>query len=185
MSMSSYKVSKNVQVTPEQPSMPVADILKTAGEDVPEMFTRVSTNGSLEADPSALPWMDCPVIDMSLLLSSEVEAAEELRKLHSALVSWGCFQLINHGIMESFLDKIRENSKEFFVLPAEERMKYLRAPNDPEGYGNDTVLSRNVPHNWNDRLYLNVYPEDLRRLAFWPQHPSDFRLETLFSPFIN
>lgn len=177
MSMSSYKVTtNNVQVTPELPSLPIVDILETAGEDVLEMFTRESGNRNLAADPSALPWMDCPVIDMSLLLSSsEGEAAEELRKLHYALVSWGSFQLINHGIMESLLNKIRENSKEFFVLPVEERMKYLRAPNDPEGYGNDTVLSRNVPHNWNDRLYLNVYPEDRRRLVFWPQNPSDFR----------
>lgn len=165
-------------IAPEMPSKPVLDILATSGENVPEMFTREAGNRSLAADPSALPWLDCPLIDYSLLSSSSAslaEAAEELRKFHSALVSWGSFQLINHGITDSLLDEVREVSRKFFVLPIEEREKHLRAPNDPEGYGNDTVMSQNVPHNWNDRLYLNVYPEDQRKLRLWPQTPSDFR----------
>ncbi|KNA13524.1 hypothetical protein SOVF_116150 [Spinacia oleracea] len=160
-------------IVPEIPSKPVLDIQVTTGEDVPEIFTRETGNGSLADDPSALPWTDCPVIDFSLLSASS--AGDELRKLHSALVSWGCFQLINHGINDSLLDKVGEVSKGFFLLPSDERNKYSRTPNDPQGYGNDTILSQNVPHNWNDRLYLHVYPQDQRKLNLWPLTPPDFR----------
>ncbi|XP_021861598.2 jasmonate-induced oxygenase 4 [Spinacia oleracea] len=165
-----------MQVAPEIPSKPVQDILASTSEDVPDIFTRDAGKLSLAADSTTLPWMDCPIIDFSLLSSPDaVEAKEELTKLSYALVSWGSFQVMNHGITDSLMDGVREVSKEFFILPAEERKKYLRAANDPEGYGNDTVMSQNVPHNWNDRLYLNVFPEDQRKLGFWPQIPSNFR----------
>lgn len=112
-----------------------------------------------------------PVIDLSLLTSSP----SELDKLKSAVITWGCFQAINHGIDGSFLEKVREISKLFFKLPADEKKKYLREENDVEGYGNDMVLSENQTLDWTDRLYLTVLPQDQQRLQFWPQNPTHFR----------
>ena len=85
------------------------------------------------------------------------------------------FQAINHGIDGSFLEKVREISKLFFKLPADEKKKYMREENDVEGYGNDMVLSENQTLDWTDRLYLTALPQDQQRLQFWPQNPTHFR----------
>nr|GEW11172.1 protein SRG1-like [Tanacetum cinerariifolium] len=112
-----------------------------------------------------------PVIDFSLLNSSQ----SELDKLKSAATTLGCFQVINHGIESSFLEEVREISKLFFKLPADEKKKCLKEQNDVQGYGNETVLSDNQTLDWTDRLYLTVLPQHQRRLQFWPQNPTHFR----------
>ncbi|KAL1299182.1 hypothetical protein HN51_043601 [Arachis hypogaea] len=111
-----------------------------------------------------------PVIDLSLLTSPF-----ELTKLHHALSSWGCFQAINHGMSSSFLDKVREVSKQFFELPKEEKMIYAREPNDMEGYGSDIIYFRDQKLDWTDRIYLKVQPEEQRNFKVWPEKPNDFR----------
>lgn len=77
----------------------------------------------------------------------------------------------------SFLDQVREVSKQFFAQPSEEKMKYLRADDEMEGYGSDMVLYDQQVVDWNDRLYLSVYPEDHQKLEFWPRKPEDFRYQ--------
>ena len=90
-------------------------------------------------------------------------------------------QVINHGLADSFLDKVHEISKQFFALPAEEKLKYARTVDDIYGYGNDSVLSDKQKLDWTDRLYLNVFPEAIRNLKLWPQKPECFRY--IFSAF--
>lgn len=79
----------------------------------------------------------------------------------------------------SFLDKMREVSKQFFDLPKEEKQKYAREPNGIEGYGNDIIYSENQRLDWTDRIYLKVQPEDERNFKVWPLEPNDFRYKFL------
>lgn len=79
----------------------------------------------------------------------------------------------------SFLDKVRDISKQFFELPKEEKQKYAREPNDIEGYGKDVIFSENQRLDWTDRVYLKVQPEDQRKFKVWPQKPNDFRYKFL------
>ncbi|AET03646.1 2OG-Fe(II) oxygenase family oxidoreductase [Medicago truncatula] len=115
-----------------------------------------------------------PIIDIANLTLPST-AQHELLKLQSALHSCGFFLVINHGMTSSFLDKVREVSKQFFELPKEEKQKYAREPNNVEGYGNDTIYSENQRLDWCDRLFLKVHPEDQRNFKFWPLNPIDFR----------
>jgi len=87
-------------------------------------------------------------------------------------------QVINHGMESSFLDKVREVSKQFFQLPEEEKQKCAREPKDAEGYGNDIIYSANQRLDWTDRIYLKVLPEEQRKFKFWPKKPHDFRYST-------
>ncbi|XP_062097736.1 jasmonate-induced oxygenase 4-like [Humulus lupulus] len=141
--------------------------LALQGEEVPENFLYKDGHGG-SAD---VPVMDVPVVDIGLLGTS----AEELEKLKSALSTFGCFQGINHGMSLEYLNQVREITKQFFHLPLEEKQKYLREENDIEGYGNDMVLSDQQKIDWNDRLYLVIYPEDQRKLKLWPENPKLFR----------
>nr|XP_011457663.1 PREDICTED: protein SRG1-like isoform X2 [Fragaria vesca subsp. vesca] len=123
---------------------------------------------------ASVEFMDVPVIDLGLLTPSSI-SMEEFEKLRSALNKWGCFQVVNHGMTPEFLDQVREITKQFFAMPAEEKKKYLRPVDNIEGYGNDMVFSEQQTLDWTDRLYLTVYPPDKRKLKFWPENPKSFR----------
>ncbi|KAL2338437.1 hypothetical protein Fmac_012883 [Flemingia macrophylla] len=126
-------------------------------------------NGNSFGSKDSSAQVPIPIIDLSLLSSEG-----ELEKLKSALSSAGCFQAIGHGMSSSYLDKIREVSKQFFELPEEEKQKYARAVNESEGYGNDIVVSDKQVLDWSYRLSLRVFPENKRRLSLWPKIPTDF-----------
>ncbi|KAG5564279.1 hypothetical protein RHGRI_000472 [Rhododendron griersonianum] len=124
-------------------------------EPPPRYFINESTFGSVDASPPPLP---IPTIDISLLsLPSSGEEA------------------IGHGIPDSYLDKVREVAKQFFLLPMEEKKKYSRGEKDGEGYGGDLVVSEKQVLDWSDRLTLKVLPEDERRPNLWPEFPAEFR----------
>ncbi|CAN6202336.1 unnamed protein product [Urochloa humidicola] len=115
-----------------------------------------------------------PMIDLSML-----PAAAEVTKLQSALQSWGLFLVTNHGIEASLMDAVMGTSRDFFHLPLEEKRKCSNLIGgkrfQPEGYGNDLVLSQDQILDWLDRLLLRVEPEDERNLAYWPKDPESFR----------
>ncbi|KAI3801791.1 hypothetical protein L1987_29906 [Smallanthus sonchifolius] len=139
--------------------------------DCHQLPQRFIHNEDTEYNAGASSPVEIPVIDVSLLTSSPLE----LDKLKSAVITWGCFQAINHGIESLFLEKVCEIGKLFFQLPAEEKKKYLREEDDVEGYGNDMVLSDDHVLDWTDRLYLTVLPKDQQKIQFWPQKPTHFR----------
>lgn len=141
--------------------------------EIPEKF--VHKNGYPQSKVDSVPYMDDFVIDFSLLTSSSPQSDFELAKLQLALSQWGCFQAINHGLTNEFLDKLRQVGKEFFALPPEEKRKYSREINDWDGYGNDTIVSEDQTLDWMDRLYLTVNPQDRRKLKFWPDKPHQLR----------
>ncbi|KAK9706230.1 hypothetical protein RND81_07G112200 [Saponaria officinalis] len=163
----------------ELPATPVQELMKSAVDHIPERYIFPPTNNK---DPcfdtatheSDLPFMDSPVIDLQLILDS---SSDELHKLRSVLCSWGCCQVINHGIEGSEMDKLRSIAKAFFGLDVEEKQKYSRTADWLEGYGNDNV-AEGEPFSWNDRLHLQIYPLPRRNLKFWPHNPPTFR-ETL------
>lgn len=146
--------------------------------EIPEEF--IHKDGVPQANFESLPYMDDLVIDFSLLTSSSFpEADQELRKFHAAVTQWGCFQAINHGMSDEFIDKVFKVGKQFFALPIEEKQKYTREIKAWEGYGNDNIFSEGQTLDWLDRLYLTVHPEERRKLQYWPHNnPPEFR-ETL------
>ncbi|XP_074281417.1 protein SRG1-like [Silene latifolia] len=129
-------------------------------------------------DDIGMSYMEPLLVDYSLLTSSSAhESANELDKFKSELTSWGCFQLINHGIATSFLDELQETSRQFFGLPTECKTKYAMPKDDNNGYdGKNITNSENQQIlDWNEGLTLTVFPEDRRRLQYWPDYPSNFK----------
>ncbi|KAH9605216.1 hypothetical protein KSS87_002862 [Heliosperma pusillum] len=120
-------------------------------------------------------WRDILLVDFSLLFSSLPAVADaELEKLCSALSNWGYFQVINHGMDNSFLQEVFEISKQFFNLPLEEKIKYSSSDEKVQGYAANMGRSRSQTNYWSDRLFLNLQPEDNRKLKFWPDKPANF-----------
>ncbi|XP_052180556.1 protein SRG1-like [Diospyros lotus] len=149
--------------------------LVLGGDEPPALYYSIRDDDATEDDSSS--GSSVPVVDLGILSSSAASAQEyedELQKLKSALHSWGCFQAVGHGISSSFLDKIRGVTREFFQQPMEEKKKYSKTVAEFEGYGADPVPEEGQPLDWSDRLFLDVYPEDLRKLKFWPESPPSF-----------
>ncbi|XP_028760773.1 probable 2-oxoglutarate-dependent dioxygenase ANS isoform X2 [Neltuma alba] len=106
----------------------VQEMSMDGDEPPPQFVVKEHPFGSKQCNSSSES-IHIPIIDVSLLLSSE----QELLQLRSALASSGCFQAVGHGMSSSFLEKVREVAKQFFALPVEEKQKYARAVNESEG----------------------------------------------------
>ncbi|XP_015168244.1 protein SRG1-like [Solanum tuberosum] len=157
-------LSKRVQEMVLHGEEPLGPYICRSGEDV-------------DGKEDIMDTSPIPIIDLNLLSSSTTsdnEREQELEKLRSALSSWGCFQGIGHGIKTSFLDKIRQVSREFFKQPMEEKNKYAKSVDDFQGYGADPVPEQGQSLDWSDRLFLEVFPEDRREYNLWPQIPISF-----------
>ncbi|XP_074281179.1 protein LATERAL BRANCHING OXIDOREDUCTASE 1-like [Silene latifolia] len=156
----------------------IQELTKSNTNQIPERYVVINPNldPSLESNGCVLPWMDSSIIiDLQLLFDFSSPCAEnELLKLRDALSSWGCFQLVNHGVASSLMDQLHSVGKEFFALPLEEKQKYSRTAEWFEGYGCD-VVSKDQPINWNDRLHLRIHPPQQRNLKLWPEIVPNFR----------
>ncbi|KAF5472396.1 hypothetical protein F2P56_009118 [Juglans regia] len=135
---------------------------------------------SHECNTTSFPTL--PTIDMEKLIIGETTDLDQLDKLHSACKAWGFFQLVNHGVSSSLLNKLNKEIEEFFKLPLEEKMKYKVRPGDVEGYG--TVIrpkARNL--DWGYRFYMTINPIHRRKPYLFPELPPSLRntLESYFS----
>ncbi|KAK9688652.1 hypothetical protein RND81_09G001100 [Saponaria officinalis] len=144
------------------------------GLDVPDEF--LYQKGFPGATDAPLMWSDNLLIDFDLLSSSSPSANYELAKFYSALTTWGCFQVKNHGMEKELLEEVIQVTKQFFKLPLEEKMKSSSTSyGELQGYSTDAICKMNQPTNWNDRLFLILHPKDNGNPLMWPQQPHRFR----------
>lgn len=112
---------------------------------------------------------------MQSLLQSEDVTNSELQKLHFACKEWGFFQLINHGVSISLLERVKLGIKDFFDLPMEEKNKFGQEPGDVEGYGQAFVTSEEQKLDWADMFYMVMRPKNLRKPQYFPKLPTPIR----------
>ncbi|PON84996.1 Oxoglutarate/iron-dependent dioxygenase [Trema orientale] len=100
----------------------------------------------------------------SLLLSETADL--ELEKLHSSCKDWGVFQLVNHGVSPSLMEKLNHEIEAFFKLPMEEKLKYKIRPGGFEGYG---IRTDHKKLDWGDRMYMITNPINRRSPYLFPE----------------
>ncbi|XP_060973821.1 protein SRG1 isoform X1 [Cannabis sativa] len=122
---------------------------------------------------------DFPVINfqnLSLPISHNSQLYQsELTKLHLACKNWGFFQLVNHSVSNSVVEKMKEEVKKLFELPIEEREKLWQRPGEVEGFGHTFVFNDEQKVNWKDDLFLFILPHALRNPNLFPKLPSSLR----------
>ncbi|CAA0810623.1 Gibberellin 3-beta-dioxygenase 3 [Striga hermonthica] len=79
------------------------------------------------ADSSESAQYSVPVIDLT--------APDVVGLVGNACREWGVFQVINHGVPLGLFDEVEAHSKRLFGLPAQQKHKVLRLPNESTGYG--------------------------------------------------
>ncbi|KAA8519575.1 hypothetical protein F0562_013801 [Nyssa sinensis] len=150
----------------------VQELAKESLPTVPSRYVRPHQDPPITSGTVTFP--DVPIIDMESLICGDVMEIE-LKKLDSACKEWGFFQLINHGVSTSLLEKVRIEIQEFFNLPLEEKQKLWQEPGDVEGFGQAFVVSEEQKLDWGDLFFLTTLPSYLRKPRLFPNLPLPFR----------
>jgi isopenicillin N synthase-like dioxygenase len=168
------EVNKEEEIPIYASSLPVPNVqelVRQNPENIPERYIRDEYEMMKSSEKTHSSY-EIPIIDLSLLSKSNVD---ELNKLDMACKNWGFFQVINHGVANEVLDKMKTSTGEFFDLPIEEKNKYSTPANDIQGYGHSYVVSEEQKLDWTDSLVLVTFPYKFHRLQFWPNRPNDYK----------
>ena len=120
-----------------------------------------------------------PTIDLTEIESEdEVVRAKCHETLKKAAEEWGVMNLVNHGIPEELLNRLRKAGETFFALPIEEKEKYAndQESGNVQGYGSKLANNASGQREWEDYFFHLVFPEDKRDLSAWPKTPEDYML---------
>ncbi|XP_057832896.2 oxoglutarate-dependent flavonoid 7-O-demethylase 1 [Cryptomeria japonica] len=149
------------------------DLVQTLHEN---QLKEVPARYILPSDQRPVPAIEAPqsipVIDLA------AHHSEIVTQIAKASEDWGFFQVINHGIDLSLLERIKRVSQEFFDLPLEEKRK--QCPVRPgtrmlEGYGRFFDISDDTVLDWVDALVHYVYPPSVMAVEHWPKTPHTYR----------
>ncbi|KAJ7978980.1 2-oxoglutarate (2OG) and Fe(II)-dependent oxygenase superfamily protein [Quillaja saponaria] len=155
----------------------VQELAKEPLSTVPSRYVRFDQDPPIISKTTCLP--EVPVIDLTKLFSEDFKDFE-LEKFHSACKNWGFFQIINHGVSPSLVEKVKTGIQEFFNLPMEEKRKFWQQTGDVEGFGQAFVVSDEQKLDWADIFFMIILPAHMRKPHLFPQLPLPFR-ETLES----
>ncbi|XP_054797466.1 protein SRG1-like [Prosopis cineraria] len=106
---------------------------------------------------------EVPVIDFSLLAKRD---QHEQEKLDSACKEWGFFRVMNHGVGEDLMQKMKRAAAGFFDLEMEEKQKYSMEENNIQGYGQAFVVSEDQKLDWSHIMILMANPPPYRNLKY-------------------
>nr|AFI71900.1 anthocyanidin synthase [Paeonia lactiflora] len=118
-----------------------------------------------------------PTIDLKEIDSEDIKVREKCREeLKKAAMDWGVMHLVNHGISNELLEKVKKAGEVFFQQSVEEKEKYA---NDQEtgkiaGYGSKLANNASGQLEWEDYFFHLVFPEEKRDMSIWPKTPSDY-----------
>ena len=118
-----------------------------------------------------------PTIDLKEIDSEDNEVRERCRQeLKKASMEWGVMHLVNHGISDELMDRVKKAGQKFFELSVEEKEKYAndQASGKIQGYGSKLANNASGQLEWEDYFFHLVYPEEKRDLSIWPKTPSDY-----------
>ncbi|WRX29153.1 Non-hem dioxygenase N-terminal domain - like 10 [Theobroma cacao] len=118
--------------------------------------------------------LEIPVIDMKSLLCDE-SMDSELAKLDYACKEWGFFQLVNHGVSSSLMEKTKTEIQDFFNLPMEEKQKFWQYQGEVEGFGQSFVVSEEQKLDWGDLFFMTSLPPHFRKPHLFPNLPLPLR----------
>ncbi|KAL2335143.1 hypothetical protein Fmac_016356 [Flemingia macrophylla] len=137
--------------------------------EIPPQFIRPANERP--ENTKASEGVNVPLISLSqpyhLLVKEIAEAASE----------WGFFQVTDHGISNTLIQRLKEVGTEFFSLPHEEKEAYA---NDPsigkfEGYGTKMTKNLDQKLEWVDYFFHLMAPPSKVNYDMWPKFPSSYR----------
>ncbi|KAJ4777171.1 2-oxoglutarate (2OG) and Fe(II)-dependent oxygenase superfamily protein [Rhynchospora pubera] len=114
-----------------------------------------------------------PVIDFSKLQQTDGSRLAVIRDVETACREIGCFQVINHGISKSVMERALSAANDFFKSPAQSKAEFMSPDiTKPVRYdcSNEGINK--------SRSYLKHYAHPLEEwIKFWPREPPSYRIK--------
>ncbi|XP_015893479.3 2-oxoglutarate-dependent dioxygenase 19 [Ziziphus jujuba] len=128
---------------------------------IPSTYTFINNPRDLETVDLDNPDEQIPIIDFSLLYSSNPhQRSKVISDLGKACEDWGFFMVINHGVPKEVMDSIIEGCRGFFNLSEEEKLEFKgKQVSDPIRYGTSFHASAEEVFFWRDFLKVIVHPQ--------------------------
>ncbi|KAH6807569.1 leucoanthocyanidin dioxygenase [Perilla frutescens var. frutescens] len=164
------------------PSPRVEELARRGLNTIPKDYVRPeeelkSIIGDILAEEKSSEGPQLPTIDLEEMDSRDEERRKKCHEeLKMAATDWGVMHLINHGIPEELIDRVKAAGKEFFELPMEEKEAYAndQAAGNVQGYGSKLANNASGQLEWEDYFFHCVYPEQKTDLSIWPTKPPDY-----------
>ncbi|XP_044476538.1 leucoanthocyanidin dioxygenase [Mangifera indica] len=122
-----------------------------------------------------------PTIDLKEIDSEDEVVRKQCREmLKKAATDWGVMHLVNHGIPDELIERVKKAGAAFFELPLEEKEKYAndQASGKIQGYGSKLANNASGQLEWEDYFFHLIFPEEKRDLSIWPKTPADYTVAT-------
>lgn len=161
---------------------PRVESLSSSGiQAIPKEYVRpeeeLTSIGNVFEEEKKKDGPQVPTIDLKEIDSEDPVVREKCREqLKEAAMDWGVMHLVNHGISDELIDKVKKAGQAFFDLPIEEKEKHAndQASGNVQGYGSKLANNASGQLEWEDYFFHLVYPENKRDLSIWPQTPKDY-----------
>lgn len=163
-------------------AVPRVEILASSGiESIPKEYVRpqeeLTTIGNIFDEEKKDEGPQVPTIDLRDIDSDDQQVRQRCRdELKKAAVDWGVMHLVNHGIPDHLIDRVKKAGQAFFELPVEVKEKYAndQASGNIQGYGSKLANNASGQLEWEDYYFHLIFPEEKRDLAIWPNNPADY-----------
>eukprot|EP00250_Pteridium_aquilinum_P000377 c10411_g1_i1 orf=79-1242(+) len=162
----------NVPLEWPEPIQRVQLLAESGVRELPAQYVRPECERALESE--SLEELEIPVIDISGL-EDDKKRKLVLAEMGHACEECGFFQVVNHGIPLSLLQRTLLVARQFFDLPLEEKQAYANNPLTYEGYGSRLGIEKGAILDWGDYFFFHVLPTAIRDPSKWPTKPTLWR----------
>ncbi|KAL3639060.1 hypothetical protein CASFOL_016967 [Castilleja foliolosa] len=121
---------------------------------------------------------EIPVISIAGIDDSGGKREEICRKIISACEEWGVFQVLDHGVDAKLIDSMNGLAREFFDLPAHEKLRFDMSGGKKGGFIVSSHLQGEVVQDWREIVTYFSYPIGARDYTRWPDKPEGWRAVT-------
>lgn len=161
---------------------PRVESLSSSGiQSIPKEYVRpqeeLTSIGDVFEEEKKKDGPQVPTIDLKEIESEDKIVREKCRlELKKAASDWGVMHLVNHGISDELMEKVKKAGEAFFQLPIEEKEKHAndQASGNVQGYGSKLANNASGQLEWEDYFFHLIFPEEKRDLSIWPQTPTDY-----------
>ncbi|KAF8380371.1 hypothetical protein HHK36_027856 [Tetracentron sinense] len=118
-----------------------------------------------------------PTIDLKGIDSEDENVRKKCREqLKMAAIEWGVMHLVNHGISDDLMARVKAAGQAFFDLPVVQKEQYAndQASGKIAGYGSKLANNASGQLEWEDYFFHLIFPEEKRDMSIWPKTPSDY-----------
>nr|ALB35017.1 flavanone-3-hydroxylase [Hibiscus sabdariffa] len=114
---------------------------------------------------------EIPVISLAGIDDVEGKRAEICKKIVEACEDWGVFQVVDHGLDAKLISDMTRLAKEFFALPAEDKLRFDMSGGKKGGFIVSSHLQGEAVQDWREIVTYFSYPLKNRDYSRWPDKP--------------